>query len=1204
MPIGYVTGNQGESRYTVAIPRKTPLLAALIEARKVEIEGIDKVLEELRKHETDRRAIYDAAMEDVHLATLMYTECRESYTEPQCRADKIAAANSAYSDARNVCIDTWRDCRFACDIGDGDCQEACDDTRDACELAAETARDRALAAVGRLCVDEVVAHMAACQAEHAPIIAKAQAAAVEALAPLQDAMIAIAWERTKRTSAVRRLNELEAIESSAESATCWSAQYNDKIPTGEVPEDPTGTEENAVTVATVSGRAIITEIVSINPCAHDARALPADVLFVDAALAPGAETWRPTWRTGIVTEIYDPAEPGDWPDPDKPLRVRIDPAILPGTLGTRVSRRNIECTPPGAFFDANGELDARLGIARQEYEDAIEARNEILAEIQACKDGYSVQDCAAPRNEVCEYNREQSMSACIEARNYCLSIATDNNGIQYCLDQFDACEQQVETIFSACVDGATADCIEAKRQHDAQCEQASQFALSQAETAVSTAQRNLLNASADIQGPPFELILDVAVEHCFPDSYEVGDDVLIDFPERGTSTGLDWSTATSEQIRAAAMKVWKSAQVVGWASETRQCAVRGIWQKLQYEDGALTSIDPALVWPRAPWVAPPSGYEQIEPPRGGDFAIQAEQGARVDIINGGGADLNWRDDIQWNNATGTSTATSTPKTYLINGSIVHGWPWKDALGIVRYVMVSAVLVSQTNSETGRLVQQTADIEIRFGSADGSEYPGDSPSYLPPMMFTVTGSPFEVSDMAPGEQLRRIGGAYRAIAHNAGHWVDLGVLSLSRDGAKVALVLACDYAVHYLDFVIVDLSAMTHESKLFCDESTGSLSVSETPVSGTVYRRRVDSVKTESDPLRKTVEFTLIPDDFDVGTNETTSGSVSAPIWWSFDEAGNLIETRATYTIARSRSFSGYSVEVDELTGTSVHYPPYVSGRAYATGDIVRTARLIYGTQYWEAKRGGNLAAPPSRWVGNSNWDVVSPADTSAGAWSHSASSTASLAIGVKVERISPGETTTIYEHTQEVSTTGTATTELLEVSGAVLDNNGAVIETPAYRTEYQRPSTTTITGSLEASGSWTSSKAFGNWIYAPSFNPDSRYAHLPASTGSAMMSPYESSSNYAIVAPFGYSVELYAVNEARYGAILPNSGAFLEGSSEAGWEQAHAVDIGPVAGFQPVLQMMPWEYSPLDIHQIRMVGYIADDEQAPPDPDPTPDPEP
>jgi hypothetical protein len=405
------------------------------------------------------------------------------------------------------------------------------------------------------------------------VIAGAQAAAAEALAPLQDAMIAITWERTKRTAAVRRLNELEAIEASAEVATAWSAQYNDEIPAGDVPATPTGAEDNAVTVATASGRAVITSITSANPCAHDARALPADVLFVDAALAPGVETWRPTWRTGTVVEIYDSGAPGDWPDPEKPLRVRVDPAILPGTLGTYVSRRNINCTPPGAFFDADGVLDARLGIARQAYDDAIEARDEILAEIEACKATYTVETCTAPLNDTCAVNRDAQLIECAAIRDACLAAAEDGNAVQYCEDQYASCVAQVEALFSACIDGAMDACIDAKSAHDAQCEQEARYDLTQAETAVSAALRNLQNASADIQGPPAELILDLPIAHCKSSVYEVGDDVLIDFPARGASSGVDWATASSEEIRAAAMAVWQSAQVVGWASETKECSI-------------------------------------------------------------------------------------------------------------------------------------------------------------------------------------------------------------------------------------------------------------------------------------------------------------------------------------------------------------------------------------------------------------------------------------------------------------------------------------------------------------------------------------------------------------------------------------------------------------------------------------------------------
>lgn len=565
MPIGYVTENQGESRYTVAIPRKTPLLTALIEARRVEIEGIDAALEELRKQEQEQRAVYDAAMATLGESMAGYTECRESYTTLQCRNAKISAANDVHDEAMAACFDEWQDCRFSCDIGDGECQDACDDAREACEQAADRALDNALAAVDRLCQDAIVAHLQACQAQWTPVITEAQTAATAALAPLQDTMIAITWEKTKRTAAVRRLNELEGIEARSDVRTAWSAQYNDELPTGENPAEPTGSEENAVTVATVSGRAVITEISSIAPCAHDARALPAGILFLDSALATGSETWRPTWRTGRIDAVNS----------NGTLKVRVDPAILPGTLGTLVSKRDINCTPPGVFFDADGELDARLGIARQEYADALEARDVVLDEITTCQSTYTVEICTAPRNDLCTETRDEQLLACIDARDACLAAAEDANGVQYCMDQYALCVDQVELIYSACIDGAMADCIAAKTQHDAQCVQLSQGALTEAETAVDTALRELRNASADIQGPPSTVLIDASVAHCVASRYVVGDDVLLDFPARAVSTGLDWSTATSEQIRTASMGVWRSARVVGWASNTRECEVCG-----------------------------------------------------------------------------------------------------------------------------------------------------------------------------------------------------------------------------------------------------------------------------------------------------------------------------------------------------------------------------------------------------------------------------------------------------------------------------------------------------------------------------------------------------------------------------------------------------------------------------------------------------
>lgn len=562
MPIGYITENNGESRYTVAVPRSTTLLAALIAARRKEIEGIDVVLGELTGHEVTRRATYDAVMAALNQALIDYQTCRNGFVPSACESAREAEIEAAYTAARGVCDDTHQDCLLACDIGDRDCQDACDEARDACEEAAEAARDRDLAAVERLCQDDLIEHLAVCQAQWAPIIAGLQADATEALTPLQDTLIAITWERSKRLAAARRLTELEGIESGADMRVTWSAQYRDDLPTGPVPENPTGDEENAVQVALIGDSPHITEIAPYAPgkCLNDARALPAGTLLIDAALQPGVETWRPSWRRGVV--LGQGEEAGT-------LKVRVEPLILYGTLGTAVSSREINCTPPGRFFDDDGELDAQVGAARQDYADALFEREEIREDIHACKDAYTLLACQTAAWSLCEQSRDASRLDCLDARSACLSAG---GSVEYCDARYAECIDQVDAIYSACIDEATANCGDLKAAHDAQCDRVNAGALADAETAVSNTLRALLIQIGNFEGPATDLELELPVEHCQASTYQADDVVLIDFPTRTPSAELDWRTATAEMIRSAAMAVWNSARIIGWAWNTRQCS--------------------------------------------------------------------------------------------------------------------------------------------------------------------------------------------------------------------------------------------------------------------------------------------------------------------------------------------------------------------------------------------------------------------------------------------------------------------------------------------------------------------------------------------------------------------------------------------------------------------------------------------------------
>jgi TRAP-type C4-dicarboxylate transport system substrate-binding protein len=73
-----------------------------------------------------------------------------------------------------------------------------------------------------------------------------------------------------------------------------------------------------------------------------AQIVPQNELY--AALQTGVETWRPKWRSGVVVGINDNGS----------LQVRVTDNELFGSLGTRVSRNEIVCVPPQAYFDEDG----------------------------------------------------------------------------------------------------------------------------------------------------------------------------------------------------------------------------------------------------------------------------------------------------------------------------------------------------------------------------------------------------------------------------------------------------------------------------------------------------------------------------------------------------------------------------------------------------------------------------------------------------------------------------------------------------------------------------------------------------------------------------------------------------------------------------------------------------------------------------------
>lgn len=106
-------------------------------------------------------------------------------------------------------------------------------------------------------------------------------------------------------------------------------------------------------------------------------------------------------------------------------------------------------------------------------------------------------------------------------------------------------------------------CGPATEQRDAAiqaCQDANAGAIEAAQAVVAEAVRDVELATNGRYNPADPLILDVPVAHCRPESYFVGDEVLVDFP-----------VAEGEPI--VAITYWDARRVIGWASNTRLCAI-------------------------------------------------------------------------------------------------------------------------------------------------------------------------------------------------------------------------------------------------------------------------------------------------------------------------------------------------------------------------------------------------------------------------------------------------------------------------------------------------------------------------------------------------------------------------------------------------------------------------------------------------------
>lgn len=402
---GIIRENLGESRYIVGVPLAVqPLADEIKKYTKLYQATIPKITDAF-KALAEARDGYALLLAAVSTAAAEYELCRLDFSSTSCiEAGEMACLN-AYSEAENTCYE------IESGPAPGECDPDCQRERERCIAAAVKVRDACLDVVALDCAEQEYAHLQECQATHSPIIAKAQAAALEKLPAIQEAMYNLQHEQAIQFSLARKLNELEAIAAREYEITCFKAQYDAEL--------ATGTEVEMA--KTPNGRHAITGIITApTPCLHDSRVLPSGHLFVNAALYPGFETWRPTWRVGTVKEVIAPD-----------LKVQFAPANLAGSLGTLYSENPIDCTPPQAYFDGKDPKQAEADIvtarkaladAQQALIDAVKVQNDCIAEFdQAWMD-----QCYGTAVEICDETYSASIDPAIQDRAACYADGPAN----------------------------------------------------------------------------------------------------------------------------------------------------------------------------------------------------------------------------------------------------------------------------------------------------------------------------------------------------------------------------------------------------------------------------------------------------------------------------------------------------------------------------------------------------------------------------------------------------------------------------------------------------------------------------------------------------------------------------------------------------------------------------------------------------------
>lgn len=573
---GTIRANLGASRYTVGIPyAEEPLKSLKADAQAAYEDAINQRLEALKALAAAREP-YDAILAEIEWASASYDACRIEFDYSSRLAAAIAICDADYSDCYQACNPIEGESKPAEEIFA--CQRQCATVRDKCHQQAEIDTKNL-----------EIEHLTKCQETWSPVIAGLQKQALELLPPVQEAMFRLDDAEARELQFGMRVTELSQIQGQEQQITCFKAQYDDAL--------VVGTE---VEVArTPAGRHVITEIypTADERCLQEARVLPSKHLFTNAALYPGFETWRPTWRVGVVKAIQG----------DK-LEVEIQSGTMTGSLGTIYSRNPINCTPPQAYFDGDWQTkEAQIRAAREALAAAQEAKDAAVAARDDCIAGYGptwVNACYTTAAGVCNSTWASWLAEC---------EALEGIDPAECLSQYEAS-------LAACYENAQYECLQARDAGIDACRAEWQPGVDAAAAVVTQATDALQTQLSGLYQPAEPLVLTIPVAHCAPGRYEVADEVLVDFPVRAGE---------------AAMDVWDSARVVGWASETRSCyedillrysgddymlGCGGEIQKLSYDlpykdfwSGTVGTVETMLywganaIWQRSGWLADATG---------------------------------------------------------------------------------------------------------------------------------------------------------------------------------------------------------------------------------------------------------------------------------------------------------------------------------------------------------------------------------------------------------------------------------------------------------------------------------------------------------------------------------------------------------------------------------------------------------------------